>query len=89
MSLRQSWFGLSLDAAESNVTWSGGGAGQLFHFKFDGDRLEAVKPANKTEPTADELFEGKSFKSGLRRHPATGELYSLDINAGGVTAPRR
>jgi YVTN family beta-propeller protein len=100
---RQSWFGLAVSKAEDKMWWSGGGNGFLHSFEFQNGAFtrlskKEVNPGDlKVEDVlkiADELEKKKTFKSGLCLDEARGVLYSLDINAGTISAidlkaPRR
>src|SRR5262245_53823953 len=92
---RQSWYGLALSKAEDKVWWSGGGHGELHTFDLTGG---AFARTSKLEPDLskltreeiaklrEEMAAKPSFKSGLCLDEKKGVLYSLDINAGSVTA---
>jgi YVTN family beta-propeller protein len=83
-SVRQSWFGLAVNAAEDRVWWSGGGANMLHTFSLKEGALtrtsEAEPEPKKDEPKTDEKVRG--FRSGLLLAPDGKTLYSLHINAG-------
>jgi YVTN family beta-propeller protein len=86
--VRQSWFGLTTDAAQKTVWWSGGG-GNLIH-TFDLSAT-AVTRTGAPEPdiskmTKEERAQLKGFRSGLCLDPAAGLLYTLDIDAGTLAA---
>jgi YVTN family beta-propeller protein len=92
---RQSWFGLAVSKAEDKVWWSGGGNGYVHTFdlkdgKFTRTSKLEINPADlKAEDLtklSDELAAKKSFKSGLCLDETRGVLYSLDINAGSISA---
>jgi YVTN family beta-propeller protein len=83
---RQSWFGFAVNAAESELWWSGGGNGYLHNFKlndgkFDRVSTKEINPADlKPEDVlkiADEAKNAKTFRSGLRLDEKAGVLYSL------------
>ncbi|MHC5538602.1 bifunctional YncE family protein/alkaline phosphatase family protein [Singulisphaera rosea] len=88
---RQSWFGLALDESSSKVWWSGGGADQIHTFDLRGTTLsktsvpEAEPVKGKARPKADRA-EPKHFRSGLALDRSKKTLYTLDINAGTITA---
>jgi YVTN family beta-propeller protein len=86
-SVRQSWYGLALSGTEDHVWWSGGGAGMLHEFLLEDGKLSRTGPA---EPEPAGKRDGPPrvvpFKSGLLLDAKTHTLYSLDINAGTITA---
>lgn len=87
----QSWFGLAMDAAESKVWWSGGGAGYLHHFLLKDKSWQRV---SQPEPDSakysreelmalrDKLRSENAFRSGVLLDEKRQCLYSLHINAG-------
>jgi YVTN family beta-propeller protein len=90
-----SWFGLAVSSAEDKVWWSGGGANMLHTFDLkDGRLIRTTKaeayPAKWSREERDKLRAEvalqRSFKSGLAVDRVKGTLYSLDINAGTITA---
>ncbi|HKB02728.1 MAG TPA: hypothetical protein VKD90_10940, partial [Gemmataceae bacterium] len=92
-SVRQSWYGLAMDKAESKVWWSGGGFGRLHTFDLAGVKLvrtskpepepkkDAPRPKEKEDPTPP-----RPFNSGLCLDEERGVLYSLLINSGELAA---
>lgn len=84
----QSWFGLAVSSAEDRVWWSGGGGknihgvqlNKLLLSKAEGPALD-LPAADKANPTA-----VNRFKSGLCLSTDGQTLYSLDIEAGSITA---
>src|SRR5262249_6364034 len=92
--VRQSWFGLAVNKAEDKIWWSGGGNGFLHTFdirdgKFTRTSKKEQNSGKKKDDVAnlpDEMRGNKAFKSGMCLNEARGELYTLDINAGTVTA---
>jgi YVTN family beta-propeller protein len=91
----QSWFGLAFDPREGNVWWAGGGANMLHTFRLKDRTLTPTSPAepDPAKMTGEELTKYRKelaahgrFKSGLTLDAETGTLYSLDINAGTITA---
>jgi YVTN family beta-propeller protein len=92
---RQSWFGLAVSKTEDRVWWSGGGNGFIHTFDLkDGafTRLskKEVNPADLSPldvlKLADEFEKKKTFIAGMCLDESKGVLYSLDINAGTITA---
>src|SRR5262249_46969028 len=83
--VRQSWFGLALAPEGNRLWWSGGGAGMLHTFDFQGGKLTRTGTAEPILTKAD-LAKVKSFKSGLALDLRRQVLYSLDINEGTITA---
>jgi YVTN family beta-propeller protein len=79
----QSWFGLGLEPKQGKVWWSGGGADLLHTFDLSGSKL---LPTGKVEPEAAKVFGRRGFRSGLALDAGNQKLYSLDINAGTITA---
>lgn len=87
----QSWFGLAMDAAESKVWWSGGGAGYLHQFELKNkswQRLSQPEP-DSTKYSREELMalrdklrSENAFRSGVLLDEKRQCLYSLHINAG-------
>src|SRR5581483_6236380 len=82
--------------AEDRVWWSGGGNGFLHEFELKGDRFTR-RSKTEADPSQmsgfdilrlaeEHLAAKKSFKSGLCLDEARGVLYSLDINAGTISA---
>jgi YVTN family beta-propeller protein len=83
--VRQSWFGLAVTADADRVWWSGGGGNILHEFRLADRRL--------TRTGADEPARSKGrsarpghFRSGLALDPRRNVLYSLDVDAGRITA---
>ncbi len=93
---RQSWYGVAVAKDAGKVWWSAGGQGSLHTFEIKKNELVRTSPADKdlTKMLAEELAKlvaaepegAKSFKSGLAIDDAAGVLYSLDINAGSISA---
>jgi YVTN family beta-propeller protein len=89
--VHQSWFGLALDENENKIWWSGGGGDMLHAFELKEDKLtrtseEEQDPARLATKIKNSLKTKHPFKSGLRFDSAKKRLYSLDINAGTITA---
>lgn len=90
-SIPESWFGLAINKDESRVWWSGGGRGRIFAFDLKGDGLTEqafdTSPALRSTVPKKNSEEGPhSFRSGLFLDHETQTLYSLDIDAGTITA---
>jgi YVTN family beta-propeller protein len=93
--VRQSWYGLAMTASEDKIWWAGGGHGELHTFDLNDSQLTKTSKADpdfrkktieELEKLGDELAAKPGFKSGLLLDEEKGLLFSLDINAGGVTA---
>ena len=78
---RQSWYGLAHDAGR--VWWSGGGGGRLHTFTASADALTPTSQ-EPAAPKDGDIKASPGFRSGLAF--AAGTLYSLDINAGTLSA---
>jgi YVTN family beta-propeller protein len=93
--VRQSWFGLAVDARQENVWWSGGGGNLRHSFELKGLDLTRIGgPEPRPEP-AKEKEKGKTkkaggagahFQSGLTLSPNGKTLYTLDIDGSSITA---
>ncbi len=89
--VRQSWFGLALDRETGKVWWSGGGGNRIHSFDLKGHELTRTTPSDlpadlpKDKPAPPRPDPDK-FKTGLTFDPASKTLYSLDIDAGTLTA---
>jgi YVTN family beta-propeller protein len=81
--VRQSWFGLA--AGKDRVWWSGGGGGILHQYALADGKLSRTGPQEpeRTRATKDKP---PTFKTGLLFDVATDTLYSLDIDAGTISA---
>jgi YVTN family beta-propeller protein len=86
--VRQSWFGMVLAPDEDKVWWAGGGAGMVHTFDLKSHKLARTGPAepDMSRLTREEREKLRTFKSGLALDPRRQTLYSLDINAGTLTA---
>jgi YVTN family beta-propeller protein len=93
--VQQSWFGLAVRAKGDQVWWSGGGGNLLHTFDVKDGKLTRTSkaepdPAKLTKDERDKLKEQlakqKAFKSGLAFSRDGKVLYSLDIDAGKITA---
>ena len=91
---RQSWFGLALNKSENHVWWSGGGTGDLHSFDLKNQQFTRTsKPEaprvrrdpSAPRPTAEERTK-PLFKSGIVLDESRNTLYSLEINAGAISA---
>jgi len=91
---RQSWFGLALNKTEDHVWWSGGGSGQLHSFDLKNQQFTRTSkpetPPVRRDPstprTAPVERVKQVFKSGILLDDARNILYSLEINAGEISA---
>jgi YVTN family beta-propeller protein len=85
--VRQSWYGLACDAASGRVWWSGGGANLVHTFAREGETLASRGPNEPVmEKRRDDSPRPHHFKSGLLFNPQDQILYSLDIEAGEISA---
>jgi YVTN family beta-propeller protein len=90
--VKQSWYGLAMTPDRKRLWWSGGGAGMLHNYEFNDNKLKRIGPDEPPLPKKgekkDEAETPKkpTFKSGLFLDAAAHTLYSLDINAGSITA---
>jgi sugar lactone lactonase YvrE len=100
--VRQSWFGLAHDPKSGQIWWAGGGARTIHGFKLDGGKLTqttasettnaAKEQAPQKQATAKVKTQAKratgpaSFAGGLTLDAARNVLYSLDVDAGTLTA---
>jgi YVTN family beta-propeller protein len=88
----QSWFGLALSQDQHKVWWSGGGSGGLHTFDLKDGKFARTSPAevSPAKPAKDKSRKDpgseKHFRSGLALDAGRNVLYSLDINAGTITA---
>ncbi|WP_435008265.1 alkaline phosphatase family protein [Tundrisphaera lichenicola] len=87
--VRESWFGLAHAPETGRVWWAGGGSGIRHAFELQGRELRRVGP-DEPDPVAktkkQKKAEPKSFQGDVTFDPATSVLYSLDIDAGTLTA---
>jgi YVTN family beta-propeller protein len=110
VSVKQSWYGLAVNADETKVYWAGGGHGAVHQFDLKDGKLTATDGPSteigkttleeiiKQNPEAAKmtpedivrllpgLTDTKTFKSGLTLNEKKGLMYSLDINAGSISA---
>jgi YVTN family beta-propeller protein len=88
--VHQSWFGLVAAPDQKRFWWSGGGAGMLHQYELNDLKLKRARseepPQPKREAKKEKAEKNNSFKSGLLLDSESHSLYSLDINAGTITA---
>ena len=99
--VHQSWFGLAVDEKKGKVWWSGGGADLIHAYGLGTDGLTRtsepepaiVAPKAQAKARAKAKAKGetvvtppKHFRSGLTLDPTGKTLYSLDVDAGTITA---
>ncbi len=87
--VRESWFGLAGDVKSGRVWWSGGGTGFIHAFTLEDDIIERLGPDEPERGAArkkDAATGPSDFASGLALSPDASTLYSLDIDAGTLTA---
>jgi YVTN family beta-propeller protein len=98
--VRQSWFGLALDEKAGKVWWSGGGGDRIHTFELSSQEIKltsepepAPVPRDRTKRKADEKAKPAErvkppahFRSGLALSRDGATLYSLDIDAGTLSA---
>ncbi|MBI3840309.1 MAG: bifunctional YncE family protein/alkaline phosphatase family protein [Planctomycetia bacterium] len=86
--VRQSWFGLAITPGEDKLWWSGGGGNMLHTFELKNGKLartgSAEEPAKERDGNRDP--KDQHFKSGLLIDAKRNVLYSLDIDAGTLSA---
>jgi YVTN family beta-propeller protein len=90
-SVSQSWFGLALAPGQDKIWWAGGGAGLLYTFELKNGKLgpagpPALDPSAAKEASRDKAPVPRTFRSGLALDARRQMLYSLDIDAGTITA---
>ncbi len=83
--VRESWFGLGFDPASGMIWWSGGAGENLHRFSVKEGELTRQSEAEPA-PRGKNQGGGKSFLSGVTYDPKTSTLYSLNIDAGTITA---
>jgi YVTN family beta-propeller protein len=87
--VRESWFGLASDAKSRRVWWSGGGTGFIHAFELEDnliERLGLAEPERGAARKKGAATGPSNFASGLALSPDETTLYSLDIDAGTLTA---
>lgn len=83
---KQSWFGLVHRESDGLILWPGGGADVLHRFALKGDAIEPGEPwLGRPAPEAGEKG-GKHFRGGLAISRDGKVLYSLDVDAGAISA---
>ena len=91
----QSWFGMTVSADEKKVWWAGGGNNLIHSFDLADKKLKRLgapepEPARRERPKEKEPKENAErpigFKSGVCLSADGKTLFSLDIEAGTVTA---
>jgi YVTN family beta-propeller protein len=82
--VRQSWFGLATTPEADQIWWSGGGANVLHTFHLSHRHLTRVSGPDP-EPRG-RTAEPRHFRAGVAIDPARNRLYSLDIDAGTISA---
>jgi YVTN family beta-propeller protein len=83
--VNQSWFGLTASAQCDRIWWSGGGGNVLHAFSLKDGRLARAGPAEPARKPA-KKGEPRHFRSGVALDPVRNVLYSLDIDAGTISA---
>jgi YVTN family beta-propeller protein len=86
--VRQSWFGLAIAPGEGKLWWSGGGGNMLHVYDLKDGKLARTGPAEQPAQPRDGNRDPKDqhFKSGLLLDAQRNVLYSLDIDAGMISA---
>lgn len=83
--VNQSWFGLAATAAGDHIWWSGGGANVLHAFDLKDSRLtRASGPESPSK--ASRKGEPRHFRAGIAFDAPRKVLYSLDVDAGTISA---
>ncbi|HEX4072645.1 MAG TPA: beta-propeller fold lactonase family protein, partial [Planctomycetaceae bacterium] len=87
----ESWFGLAVSRDQGHIWWSGGGRGRLHEFALKQNTLspEDEKTSFASHPAAagrNGARGSHTFRSGLFLDAETQTLYSLDIDAGTISA---
>jgi len=88
--MRESWFGLALAPQADRLWWSGGGTGRLHTFDLKNGKLSPGLPvpdlSQLSAKKQEEFRKQDHFTSGLALDTKSQTLYSLDINAGTISA---
>jgi YVTN family beta-propeller protein len=90
--VRQSWFGLAVDAKSGRVWWSGGGGDRLHHFALKDGGLTRTSepepaPPARGKASAKETKElPRHFRSGVALDGKRSILYTLDAEAGTISS---
>jgi DNA-binding beta-propeller fold protein YncE len=87
----ESWFGLALSRDQGHIWWSGGGRGRLHEFLLKQGALTSEDekisfPSHPTTGSRNGDRASHTFRSGLFLDSETQTLYSLDIDAGTISA---
>jgi YVTN family beta-propeller protein len=89
-SVRQSWYGLAVDAADGRVWWSGGGADMLHTFTLADAKLTRTGAAEpepaKGKDDRERRPRERGFRSGLLLDAKGQRLYTLNINEATLAA---
>jgi YVTN family beta-propeller protein len=84
-SVRQSWFGLAVTPEADRIWWSGGGSNILHAYRLADHRLTRTGAAEPAR-TKGRSTGPSHFRSGLALDLQRKVLYSLDVDAGRITA---
>ncbi|MDR3632848.1 MAG: bifunctional YncE family protein/alkaline phosphatase family protein [Isosphaeraceae bacterium] len=84
-SVAQSWFGLAAEPGTERIWWSAGGSARLHVFRLAEGALRPAAPPVVESALPKEQAKGH-FRSGLTFDHAGATVYSLDINAGTISA---
>jgi len=86
-SVRQSWFGLAVAPGSDRIWWSGGGGNMLHAFRLTDRHLTRIStPEPETKKSAGSNRRSSRFRAGLALDPRRKVLYSVDIQAGTISA---
>ena len=90
---RNSWFGLAVSPEQDKVWWSGAADNVVHSFRLQDKQLSSVplppgdkKPAATPQKGRQEVANQRNFRSGFLLDQDKQTLYSLDINAGTISA---
>jgi YVTN family beta-propeller protein len=83
--VRQSWYGLVKEPGGDRLWWSGGGDGRLHALRLDGRALSRIGAPGAAQPK-ERGRSSRNFRSGLALSRDGKTLYSLDIEAGTISA---
>ncbi len=85
--VNQSWFGLVLDPQTNKIWWSGGGANLLHSFALKDRKLIRISPEDPDISKIDRRSpRQRAFQSGIAWDAKTQTLFTLDIDAGSISA---
>lgn len=84
--VRQSWFGLAVDQKAGKVWWSGGGGDGLHTFDLKGASLARTSPPEPGATAKGKAQAKGHFRSGVALSRDGATLYSLDVDAGTLSA---